>query len=40
MGILSGTNGKDPPVKSGDARDSVSILELGRPPGVGNCNPL
>jgi len=40
MGILSGASGKDPPVKSGDARDSVSILELVRSPGVGNCNLL
>ena len=31
---------KNPPVNAGDARDSVSVLELGRSPEVGNGNPL
>ena len=32
--------GKDPPVKAGDAGDLGLIPVLGRPPGVGNGNPL
>ena len=40
MGILGGANGKESTCQIGDARDSVSILELGRSPEVGNDNPL
>ena len=31
---------KNPPDNAGDKRDVGSILGLGRPPGVGNGNPL
>ena len=31
---------KNPPANAGEARDSGSILGLGRYPGVGNGNPL
>ena len=31
---------KNPPVNSGDARDTGFILGLGRAPGVGNGYPL
>ena len=31
---------KNPPANAGDARDLGSIAGLGRPPGVGNGNPL
>ena len=31
---------KNPPADAGDARDPGSIPGLGRPPGVGNGNPL
>ena len=31
---------KNPPVNSRDPRDTVSILESGRSPGVGNGNPF
>ena len=31
---------KNPPVKSGDMRDSGSVPALGRSPGEGNGNPL
>ena len=30
---------KNPPANAGDTRDSGSIPELGRSPGVGNGNP-
>ena len=31
---------KNPSANAGEARDAVSIPELGRSPGEGNCNPL
>ena len=31
---------KNLPANAGDVGDAVSILGLGRPPGVGNGNPL
>ena len=31
---------KNPPANAGDARDLGLIAGLGRPPGVGNGNPL
>ena len=31
---------KNPPDNAGDSRDAGSIPGLGRPPGVGNGNPL
>ena len=31
---------KNPPVNAGDARDTGSILGLGRSPGGGHSNPL
>ena len=31
---------KNPPANAGDVRDTGSILGSGRPPGVGNDNPL
>ena len=31
---------KNPPTNAGDPKDSSSITESGRPPGVGNGNPL
>ena len=38
--FLDGIVVKNPPANAGDARDSGSIPGLGRPPGVGNGNPL
>ena len=31
---------KNPPANAGDPKDSSSLTESGRPPGVGNVNPL
>ena len=31
---------KNPPANAGDIRDTCSVSELGRSPGVGNGNPL
>ena len=38
--LSSGALEKNPPAKSGDVRDTDSILASGRPPGGGNGNPL
>ena len=38
--FLGGSVKKNSPTKAGDARDVVSILGLGRPPGEGNGNLL
>ena len=38
MGFPGGTIVKNPPAKSGDARDTGSIPVLGRSSGVGNGN--
>ena len=39
-GIPGGAVVKNPPANAGDARNTCSIPESGRPPGVGNGNPL
>ena len=40
QGFPGGTGVKNPPANTGDTRDTGSIHELGRSPGVGNSNPL
>ena len=41
MGLPRWCSGKEfPSANTGDARDVVLIPGLGRPPGVGNGNPL
>ena len=40
QGFPCGAVIKNPPANAGDARDTGSILGLGRPPGVGSGNPL
>ena len=39
-GFPGGAVVKNPPANAGDARNTCSIPESGRPPGVGNGNPL
>ena len=40
LGFLGGSMVKNPPANAGDARDMGLIPGSGRPPGVGNGNPL
>ena len=40
QGFPDGSGVKSLPAKVRDARDWGSIPDLGRSPGVGNCNPL
>ena len=40
MFIPGGSVVKSPPANAGNTRDSSSITELGRSPGVGSGNPL
>ena len=39
-GFPGGAVVKNPPANAGDARNTCSIPESGRPPGVGNGNPI
>ena len=39
-GVPGGSVVKNPPADAGDAKDTSSIPKSGRPPGVGNDNPL
>ena len=40
FGFQGGSVIKNPPANAGDARDVGSMSRLGRPPEVGNSNPL